>query len=136
MIPTIIWAHIATIHDFPINSIEKLRILLNSGTELRIIQNSRCDTLTLYRKGTGTCKSEDRNAPFAQDGVEVLSRLVQNRYVAVEGLGRRWPVARSSSRRRTRYVGGQIYSSYARCAQAGATSAEKYLDGSTYSLLS
>ena len=65
VVPTIIWAHVATIHDFCVNSIVQLRILLNSESELRIIQNSYCDTLMLYRKRTGTCKFEDRNAPFA-----------------------------------------------------------------------
>jgi hypothetical protein len=49
---TIIWANVATIHDFLTNSIVQLRILLNSESELRIIQNSHCDTLMLYRKGT------------------------------------------------------------------------------------
>ena len=43
VVQTIIWAHVATIHDFRVNSIVQLRILLNSESELRIMQNSRCE---------------------------------------------------------------------------------------------
>ena len=71
-----VWAYqyVATIHEFPINSIEQLRILLNSESEVKIIQNSRCDTLMLYRKCTGTCKSEDRNTPFANGRMRARAR--------------------------------------------------------------
>jgi hypothetical protein len=47
------------------------RIIANPAEHGIRIQNyaeSLYDTVMLYRKGTGTCKLEDRNAPFAQDG--------------------------------------------------------------------
>jgi hypothetical protein len=37
VVQTIIWAYVKTVHESLINSIDHLRILLNSDSELRII---------------------------------------------------------------------------------------------------